>query len=183
MEWRRHETAKLKLTFLKNCKIPSKGQRDKTWWSFYFALWGGFIYYLFDKILNLLWQKNCTIGQTFVVANGPILNIWSSHLVTLVPKALCWCKLIFFIGLFTASFCFTFVFSIQLIVNKICQSLVSNRGSLVRESTALPVEPQPLPTTPTVVGFVTGFFLRKRRDFTRSSRTCKNFPHGGVLRN
>ena len=41
---------------------------------------------------------------------------------------------------------FIFVFLIQLIVNKICWWLDSNRGSLVSEATALPTDPQPLPS-------------------------------------
>ena len=53
------------------------------------------------------------------------------------------------IGSFPTSFFFIFVFSIhftiQLMVNKICSWLYSNRRLLVSEATALPTEPQPLP--------------------------------------
>ena len=48
-------------------------------------------------------------------------------------------------------FLFIFVFSIQLIINKcsikFCQWLESNRGPLVSKASALPTEPQPLPST------------------------------------
>ena len=53
------------------------------------------------------------------------------------------------IGPFPASFFFIFVspeqFIIQLIVNRICPCMDSNRGSLVPEAIALRTEPQPLP--------------------------------------
>ena len=42
-------------------------------------------------------------------------------------------------------FFFIFVFSKQLIVNKICRWLDLNHRSLVSEVNALPTEPQPLP--------------------------------------
>ena len=42
-------------------------------------------------------------------------------------------------------FFFIFVFSIQLLLNKICWWLDLNRGSLVSEATPLPTESQPLP--------------------------------------
>ena len=39
------------------------------------------VYLVFDKILNLLWQKFYAIGQIFIVVNCKILNsylvIWS----------------------------------------------------------------------------------------------------------
>ena len=51
-------------------------------------------------------------------------------------------------GPFPASFFFIFVFSTELFNtvyrNKICRWLDSNRGSLVSEATALPIEPQSL---------------------------------------
>ena len=54
---------------------------------------------------------------------------------------------------FTASFSlfssFQNSFWLLLIVNKICQWLDSNRGSLVSEATALPTVPQPLPNATT----------------------------------
>ena len=57
-------------------------------------------------------------------------------------------------GPFPASL-FIFVFSIQLIINKLtnkcsikfCQWLESNHGPLILQATALPTEPQPLPTS------------------------------------
>ena len=45
-------------------------------------------------------------------------------------------------------FFFIFVFSIQLMVNKVCRCLDSNHRSLVLEATALPTAPPPLPTCP-----------------------------------
>ena len=48
-------------------------------------------------------------------------------------------------GFNTGLFFFIFVFSIQLLENKICRCLDSNYRSLVLEVTTLPTEPQPLP--------------------------------------
>ena len=44
------------------------------------------VYFVFGKTLNLLWQLNDAFGQLFMVSNGQILKILSSHLVTQVRE-------------------------------------------------------------------------------------------------
>ena len=63
--------------------VTSFGEKFATWAKFEKS--GHFLsnYFVFGTIVNLLRQIFYTIGQTFIVLNGQILNKWSSHLVTL----------------------------------------------------------------------------------------------------
>ena len=109
------------------------------------------------------WPFLPTVPQPWLLTSLSLLPFWMYYL-----------KLIFlkFINVFMWAipglFFFIFVFSIQSIVNKICRSLDSNRGSLVLEVTALPTEPQP------VLVYIVNHLRRKLscRQLTCPKRKC-----------
>ena len=96
---------------------------------------------------NIFYYKNVTLNWLFLLKEKGL----PTSVIVLVPKMSSNATIRYSKnGLFPASFFFIFVFSIQLtVINvqyKFCGWLDSNRIPLVSEATALPTEPQPLPT-------------------------------------
>ena len=105
----------------------------------------------FWKIISLVW-RHPVFGNLLVLTN---LHLWRkfSLLSWLRNVQSCWNYLGFLkMGHSRPLFLYFRLFKTHVTVNKcsiyinFCRWLDSNRGSLVSEATALPTEPQPLPT-------------------------------------